>query len=472
MDISNISTTSSLDGLIAQYMTIERRPLEKLETTKSETQTTIAMFSDLKDKLSDLKSIADDFQETGSTSKFGNKTTSSADESVLTTSADGDAVNGSHLIKVTQLAKEDTVVSSRFTATDTSIESTEGTGTKTFRITIDGTSTDINVDIGAGEDNDTILDNIAAAINDSNAEANASVIQDSQTTRKLILRSDETGSTYAISLTDVTGTLLATIGLDDSVAATDTTGGYMYDDSLLNSEFELDGISITNDSNAVEDVVPGVTLNLKGTQDAGDNPVKIIIEPDTETIKTNLEEFFEKYNDVVTYLKEKMAVDPDTQTRGPLAGDFTFINLRLNMRTILSSEVTSVDTGNPTRIADVGIEPGDDGTLSITNTDDFDDALESNVSKISDLFNSANGIAYQLYDLIEPFTKTGGIIDNNDSSLDLRVDYLNKRIESTEERLQWKEEYYRKQLSKLQEAFNALSIQQSIASIISDSMNQ
>jgi flagellar hook-associated protein 2 len=471
MDISNVSTTPSIDVLVSQYMAIERQPVVKLETEKEDINDKKAIFTELKSKLTALKSEVNDLKQTGTLSKFGAKLVTTADEDIITASGNRDAVDGSHLIKVLQLAKADTVVTDRFTNTGTTIESTEGTGTKTFRVTINSVDTDVNVDISASETDSTILANIVTAINNSDAEAHASVVSDSSTTSKLVLRSDSTGSTYAISLSDVTGTLLSTIGLDDSVQATSTTGGYIYDDNELTSSFELDGISITNDSNTVEDVLTGVTLNLKGTQEAADDAVKISIAPDKETIKENLQAFFDDYNEVITYIKDQMAVDPDNNKRGPLTGDFTFINLRLNLRMNASNKITSVQSGNPEYISEVGIEPDSDGKLSIKDSDDFDDAIDASIDKVEDLFNSTSGIAVQIYDLVSPFTRTGGIIDDDTTILDERIKNINNRIDSLEKRLEWKEQNYRNQFIKLQEAFSSLGMQQQIMSVVNSSLS-
>lgn len=471
MDISNVTTSPAIETLVTQFMMLEQRPIIKIQKSKAETNTKIAMFNDLKSKLDALRDLAKDFNQIGSLSKFGDKSVASANENYITATANGDASSGSHLLKVSQLAKADTVVTNTLTQTGTTILTTEGTGTKTFSITIDGTVTNINVDITAGEDDKTILEKIAEAITGSDAGAKASIVNDSPTTSKLVLRSDSTGSTNSISLTDVTGTLLSTIGLDDSTQASGTGGGYIYQDTELNALFELDGISITHDSNSVDDVLTGVTIELKGTHETTDDPTQITIEPDKDKIKENLETFFEKYNEVISYLKEKMAVDPDSGIRGQLSGDFTFINLRLNLRTIVSSEVTGIQSGNPSLISEIGIEPDDDGKLSIIDTDAFEEALAANVNKVADLFNSSNGITAQLYDLITPFTTTGGIIDNDNSTLDERVEHFDTRIGNLEKRLEWKEQSYRRQFIKLQQAYDALSIQQSIASVINSSVN-
>jgi flagellar hook-associated protein 2 len=244
----------------------------------------------------------------------------------------------------------------------------------------------------------------------------------------------------------------------------------MYEDDELNAQFQIDGIAITSGSNTVDDVLDGVTLNLMSTQETSANAIDITVGTDNETVQSNLETFFEKYNDVLNYIKTKSAVDPDTGTRGDLAGDFTFTNIRTNLRLIVSSAISSVQENNPELLSRVGIEPDDDGNLSITDEDTLDDVLDVNVDKVADLFNSENGIAAQISDLLKPFTNTGGIIDDNTKVLERRVSSINTRISNWEQRLSYLEQNYRDQFTKLQQAFVAITNQQSLIQMITSTV--
>ena len=128
---------------------------------------------------------------------------------------------------------------------------------------------------------------IANAINNSDADVHASVVNSSKNKAKLVLRSDSTGSDYGVSLSDVSGSLLSNIGLVDDVQATDSTGGYIYDDSELDAQYELDGILLTSNSNTIEDAISGITFNLVGTQEEADEPIQLTIDADNDSIQEN-----------------------------------------------------------------------------------------------------------------------------------------------------------------------------------------
>ena len=57
---SGLSSSSSIDSLVAQYMAIERRPLNALTSQKSGMNVRLGMYTDLKAKLSGLESLAED----------------------------------------------------------------------------------------------------------------------------------------------------------------------------------------------------------------------------------------------------------------------------------------------------------------------------------------------------------------------------------------------------------------------------
>jgi flagellar hook-associated protein 2 len=218
-------------------------------------------------------------------------------------------------------------------------------------------------------------------------------------------------------------------------------------------------------------VLQGVTLDLKSIQEETENAVDFTIETNTDEIKTNLENFFEKYNEVLSYIREKSAVDAEAGIRGDLAGDFTFTRIRTNLRLLVANVVSSVEPNNPSLLSQVGIEADDNGELSISDEDELDEFLNENVQKVADLFNSENGVAAKVYDLLTPFTNTGGIIDDNTKILDSRVSGINTRIDNWDLRLSFLEQNYRDQFTKLQQAFVTLSNQQSLIKMISNTVS-
>jgi flagellar hook-associated protein 2 len=288
------------------------------------------------------------------------------------------------------------------------------------------------------------------------------VIHVDGSTSRLVITSDETGSTNAITLSDSVGTLMNTAGADETREATDTLGGTVHlDKSKLDAIIEIDGIEITRDNNSPDDVIDGVTLNLLGYQDPTDIPVTLTITPDVESIKEEVNEFITTYNDLLSYLDSQMEVDADNNVRGMLAGSYMFMNLKNAVRTVVTGYVDSVESGNPQLLTEIGIEIDRDGTLTLSDEEAFEDALTDNPKKISDLFNSTNGIAVQVNDLLYDYTKVGGQIDNLEESTNSKIDFIDDRIDRVEERLAKRELELRDEFTELQNALTNLTLQQS-----------
>jgi flagellar hook-associated protein 2 len=473
--MSSVSDVSSIDQLVAQYRMSKRKPAQVLETKRSALNTRLAVLADLKTKLKTLKTTAEDLKKTGTTSKFNTYSVSSTSATVATATATTTAIVGTHSLRISRLAKNDTLLSDRLTSASTGVITAEGAGTKMFRLSLNGADTDVNVDLVAGDTNETVLSKIAVAVNASGAKVSASSVGDTSSTKKLVLISKTTGASNAISLTDMTGTLMENLGLSSAVisgrtANSATTAGYANTStSLLNAAFTVDGISVEKESNTVSDVLTGVTLELKGTHAAADQDVTLTVDVNKSGIKDRLQKFITDYNAALSYITTKTQYDPLTNTREALSGDSTFTSFRYNLRSLVSSKVTSVKVGNPSVLSDIGITTNRDGTLTLSDTEKFDEALDGSVSKVEDLFNSANGIAASLVTMIDKMTNssTGKIIAAKDST-DSQVLGLTGRITRFDETLNRHVTKYKNDFLRLQAAYNQIMAQQqSIASITS-----
>jgi len=464
--LTSLNSQSSIYSVVANLMALERRPITRLETTRGDLQTLRGVYADLKTKLTALRSASEDLADTIDR-PLAARSVASSDADVVTATATAAAALGAHQVFVSQLAKHHTMVSDQFTSTGTSLRTAVGTGDKTFSITVNGTTTNVTVTIGASDTDEDIISATAAAINAAMADLDDSVtataLQDTSSTHKLVLRSDSTGVTYKMDLADVTGTLLQTLGIDDeSVAATGTTGGYIYADSELTAEFTVDGVSVSRDSNVLDDVIAGMTITLHAAQSVGDPAVDLTVNPDQSAIRSAVDDFITKYNDVVEYLRAKTAVDLETGERQALGGKYIYLQLLSDLRSTVAG-IVSTGSSDVQMLSDIGIAQASDGTLSISDDDEFNQALESDPDAVEALFNSTtDGIAVLVEDLLEPFVDTGGYLDTETSNIDRKVSSIDERIERLEARAAIREQQLIAQYSRLQEAMVILSRQQAM----------
>lgn len=472
--VSSLSSGSSLYDLISQLMMIERQPIYRLEAKKDDLETLNGIYTDVKTKLDALQSVTDDITDPLA-SDMEERSTSSTNEAVITAVATSRALLGSHSIFVTQLAKHHTMVADQFTSAGTSIRTALGTGDQTFSITVNGTATEVTVAIDADDTDEDVIDATVAAINTAMADVTDAItatgLDDTSTTSKLIFRSDDTGSGYKMTLADVSGSLLATLGIgDESVAATDTTGGYIYADAELDAKFDLDGVTITRNDNVIDDVLTGVTFTLHGHQEAGDEEVDLAVERDNTAIRGTVDAFIEKYNDALDYLQLKTSVD-STGVRQPLSNEFIYRGLIGSMRTVVGGSFT---TGSSTIaiLANLGIEIDSRGKLSVDDDDEFDEAMDSDADAVIELFKGASGLAAQIDALIDPFIDAGGYIDNNKDNITTKISSIDDSIDRLEERMTRKEANYVAQYANLQATLAMLTQQQNFISTLTQSMGQ
>ncbi len=482
MDLASIfGSQSSITQLVNQYMTIEQRPRDLLINKRDSLNSKKTVLSDLDSKLSALKTKADRLSDP-IFDYFAAKKASTSDTDKFTASAGYTAAMGNHTISVDRLAESDSRVSQQYTGTDSDF--TGFVTDQIFTIEVGHVDDDgnesreqISVTIAASVftgTNSEVLTAITDAINSSMSTAvadetinndeiiHASVVNEESNTSRLVLRSENTGYTYRMDFG--ASSLLDQLEVNAAVQTSGSSGGYIHDvgtdetDSMLNTRFTMDGLTLYRDSNNVTDAITGVTLQLLDTFATTES---ISITTDVDSVKSEVEAFLDSYNAAINFLKSNTQINPDTQDRGVLASDLVYRDIYYELRDYISDEVTSTSSSLHTRLYQIGIESDSKGVLSITDTEKFTEALETNSTYVSDLFNSEEGLATRLSDYVDNFVKTSGTIDSSKRNIEDEVTHLNDRITYTNEILSKKEARYRSEMAKLQETMIILSNQQS-----------
>ena len=272
---------------------------------------------------------------------------------------------------------------------------------KTGTFTLDGDPTHIiNV-----TDTNNSLDGIAKAINDAKTSGltstSAAVIQDGNGYRLQLTKNGITSTDIDMSgLTGGTGTYTnPTFSNIDPTKA--PTGDATYS-AGTNASFTLDGISMTKSTNAVSDVLTGVTFNLLkgGTTDATTGKTTaatsvLTISNDTATITSKINSFVSSYNDIIGIINKQSVYDTTAKTSAPLFGDSTLRSVKEAMRSIISSPVTDAVDGTVNKdfslLSKIGISTNSkDGTLSVDSTL-LTTALNTNFTAVTDLFTHNGG---------------------------------------------------------------------------------
>ncbi|GHV15991.1 flagellar hook-associated protein 2 [Spirochaetia bacterium] len=251
----------------------------------------------------------------------------------------------------------------------------------------------------------------------------------------------------------------------------------------------IDGIEIRRPANQINDLIPGVTVTVKGVSD---RPVRLGIEPDREAIKDSIISLVGNYNRLMAELNvltrnddrvvqelTYLTADEQTELRerlGVFSGDSTLSQLRSSMQRTASAPYPTQAERQLSMLAQIGIgtdvrragSSGYDasrlrGYLEIDERV-LDAALDANLSAIQQLFGSDTdgdrlvdtGVAYNLDRLTRPYVETGGIISLKTSTIDSRIDQNGRRIETIDRQLAAREAALKSQYAQMEAAYNRM----------------
>lgn len=447
----DILSTSSINSLVTSSKNSEYyKRVAPLETRKSKFSNLSSTWSSLSTKLSSFKSVLSDLKDVNAGGSFTAKTTELTSDDYFTATASSSAALSSYNLRVVQLAQTDLVMSDTVTSSD--LAGLEA-GTHTFQVASGDYDENIEVEVEGTETKKELMELISSAINKALGDAvSASVFSPSTGESKLSVVSAETGETNSITIKDVSGSALETIGMNfnsRSLLVDDGTGGYSVAANKLNAKLTLNGVSVSRDTNVIDDLINDVTLSLKNEMAEGVPTVNIIVKNNMEAIKSDLSDFITKFNDAYQYIKNNYYTDEDGQ-RGVFVGNATAIGLMQSFSNLAYQKVEGIEDGNLSFLSEIGIDFDPTSGLSITDDDVLEEALEANPNQVADLFNSEKGIANQLYDLVSSYIGSDGVISNLISSYDSTVSYLSDSITSRETQINKSAELLRSQYEKLQ----------------------
>lgn len=430
--ISSAGIGSGLDvnSIITQLMAIERQPLKALEKQETELNSELSSFGRLQGMLSSLR---DKSGAMNSLTLWNRRAGTSADDRAVQVTTAAGAAAGSYAVEVSQLASAQTLSSRAFTAADTAgqfaggtltIELGEWTGTPTsgFAPKVGATPVTINFDPA-----DDTLAEVRDRINSAGAGVTATIINDASGAR-LALRSTATGAEngFRITATETTDDGVATNGLSalayNALAASPMT----LNQSAANALATINGIDVESTSNTLTNVSDGVTLRLMA-ETAG--PVEVVVATDTAAVKTAVEDFVKSFNELATFIREQTKYDEASKKAGAMQGDSLVVGLQRQMRNVIN-EATTASTAF-TRLADVGITMGADGTLSINAS-----SLDNGIANIEQFRNLMQGDGATTADkgFMRRFKEMGDLLLAADGSFEGRTDSLQARIDRIDDR--------------------------------------
>lgn len=333
--------------LITQTMAVASRPLNTLNARLAQTQAKQSALTSLKATFSAFETQVSSLSDMAA---LRGVKASTSDQAVVGITGSAGAFEGTHDIEVNQLAAAETRVHAGLASDTAAIGSAAQ-----FVYTYDGVTRTVQT-----EDTTTLAE-LVDLINDdsSNPGVQASIIQyDSgdSLAYHLVLRGQQTGADYGITI-EASTTLT---GFDSGGA------NWTVSQAARNAQVRIDnypaGDWIESDTNAVGDLIPNVTLDLKSAGSAS-----IALTRDTAGLRNGLTSLVDAYNAIVNNIDELTGYDEVTETSGIFQGDSTVTGLIHQIRELLITPAAGFDVAHDsyTTPGSIGLEMDKDGQLSL-----------------------------------------------------------------------------------------------------------
>lgn len=249
------------------------------------------------------------------------------------------------------------------------------------------------------------------------------------------------------------------------------------------------GVLLSSTTNIFDGVVSGVHIDARSPSD---DPVTLTIAADTDAIKTAINDFITAFNDIVSRIDTDTRYDDTTKKKGPLLGDSTAQNLRLQLFDTLESRAQGV-SGQFQYLSQVGIKIGDKGRLSL-DEDALRAALTQDPQGVADLFAAkvptptppqapitpdnpgtgqgpvdaahrtylSLGVAEQLVRLADTFVDSvTGVFKGRQDAFESQIKLQNDRIHDLDTMLASKRTVLQRQFLAMEQAIAAMQSQQS-----------
>lgn len=505
MRIGGLASGMDIDTIVGDLMKAERIPLDKLFQQKQTFEWQRDSYRDINKKFADFdKYLFDNF---AISSNFNKKTMTTTNDAALSVKATGSSYDSTNSISISQLATAATGVSGNVGGTSTTTLGSLGLTADTT-ITISSLQAD-----GTYKDEDIIFkttDKISDVVNKLNQSGlNINAIFDGQS-GKLGISTRGTGTVDVVDGTgevttdksevyvkSATGEDIFTsiFGFATGNDASGIGGVTSLANGGENAKFTLNGMDMERQSNKF--TINGIEYTLKAITT---NPVTITSTTDVDGMIGKIEEFVNKYNELIGSLndtiKEKRYRDypPLTEEQkkdmsekeielweekaksGLLRSDSIISSGLSEMRRDLYSRVDGIGENVIDMLSEFGITTSKDITENgklVIDKDKLRAALESSPDKVvqtisqqgtltrdasGQVTSDTRGIVQRLRNAMSDMTKNieekagKSTLTNNQFSLGRQLDDVEDRITDFQRRLQDIESRYWRQFTAMEQA--------------------
>jgi flagellar hook-associated protein 2 len=439
---AGIGSGLEVESIITKLMSLERAPVDRLQTQASTIQTKISAFGQLQSAVSTFRDAS--LALTRATT-WGVTTASSTDATAISATTGEGAVAGNYAISVGELAKAESAVSRTYASADALV----GAGTLRVEIGSFGQAgfapqpnlAAMSIDISPTDSLATVRNKINAA----GAGVSAVIVNDT-TGARLVISSTNPGTNNVFRLSGDGGA--ADFGYEPGVASAMTQT-----QEAANAQVTINGLEVVTSGNRLTDTIQGLTINLNKPNSSA----QISVVQDNAALKTSVQTFVDSYNALAKMLATQTKYDEASKKAGTLQGDSTAVGLQRQLRNIVTGDSPASSVYE--NLNSVGIALQRDGTLKVDDTrltsalngnpGELKKLFSVNVARVNDSDPDLNGIATRLRIFGDEILSTDGSLTTKTESLNSILTLNQKRQDEYEDRLALTEKRLRAQYTSL-----------------------
>ncbi|WP_414839015.1 flagellar filament capping protein FliD [Carnobacterium sp. TMP28] len=457
-DLSFMGSYSGIDmKTVDSLIQAESGKLVKYSNKQASLTTEKNAWKDINTRLSSLYEKLGSLEEEKT---FKSRDVTSSNTTKLAISAKENAQLGDYSVEVIRLATSATMTSGKIT--NTAGKSVNEALNLQGKFSI--TNNDYNSD--KPEENRAIIeikteDSLKDIVDKINDKTKVSGIQAKIIDRQLILTDTKMGArTFSIGgIEPGSGSsIVSELGLDPDTTDADKRPAL---GTGKTSEIIVDGITITKDTNTIEDAIDGVTLTLKELSEVG-KPMTVTVKEDTAKTEKAIQDVVDQYNSILSFIGTQLDIgDPSAEKNktGALVGDSSLIRLETGLRSLMTANVNNGST-SVRNMSDLGITVDRAGKATL-DTKKLKEALANDPAAVKNLFfnpekkeasvegeavvaaEKEKGMAEKMRSLIDSYiSDKTGIITNKSKTFENEIKDIGKSITSFNERLEKKRANY------------------------------
>lgn len=430
-------------NLVDQLMDAERIPVKQMEAKKGKTENRLKLVNELETKVVALR---DSLLNLASGKGFSDIAVTTGDAAIVSGTADPNlAQTGNWNLEVMSLPQKASAMTNGFPDKD---KTQIGSGYFRFK-TAEG---DKDVYI---EGEHSTLAEVVGKINGAEVGVKASIAKDNKDPDnpfKLILSGDKSGSQDRVEYP----TLYFLDGDQDIF--------FEGKNDAKNGKIKVDGFEIEVTDSKLQDLIPGVTLDLK--QAAPGKSIAIGVAENREAVSGKIKNFVDSANGILGFIQSQNKTDQTTDTSQTLSHDNILRSVESKLRSLIQNPQPGL-TGPITRLAQLGVEFNRNGTLEFKQ-EKFNKVLAENPNAVKNFFvgdGAKIGMIPSVRREVGAMLDGGfGVISNKKAGIKSQIEQMDRRIGDKEKSLVKKEEQLRNKFARLEETVSKLKAQgQSLA---------